>query len=80
MKKLTLRIPEELHEQAESHAQKIGLSLNGLALVALADYLRVRAKNEREIAEPEIPPDFWEGHYQEPVIQESQSRQRHKKR
>ena len=81
MKKLTLRLPEELHLEAESYAQKIGLSLNGLALVALADYLRDRARNERELAqeiEPEMPPDFWEGHYQEAPVIQPQSRKRHK--
>ena len=77
MKKLTLRLPEELHQQAESYAQKIGLSLNGLALVALADYLRTRAGNVRELAgnEPELPPNYWE---EEPPLIQNQNRKRHK--
>lgn len=83
MKKLTLRLPDELHQEAENYAQKIGLSLNGLALVALADYLRIRANSEREVAkrepavpEPETPPDFWD--QQEPPVIQNQNRKRHK--
>lgn len=39
---VTLRLPPELHERCVAYASKVGISLNALASVALADYIDVR--------------------------------------
>ena len=84
MKKMTLRIPPELHEKAEGYAQGIGLSLNGLMLVALADYLRIRDDANMGVIgyDPEPPPNFEDDigvSESQNVARTRKSRPRHKK-
>lgn len=42
MKQVSLRIPDSFHSDVVAYADSIGVSLNQLALVALADYLSLR--------------------------------------
>jgi hypothetical protein len=42
MKQVSLRIPDSFHSEVVAYADSIGVSLNQLALVALADYLSLR--------------------------------------
>lgn len=42
MASTTLRLPDELRAEADAYAARLGLSLNALCAVALADYLHAR--------------------------------------
>ena len=58
MKRLTLRLPDELHHAAQTYAQRIGISLNALALVALDDHLRQHQPAEEHPQPPHpVGPD-----------------------
>lgn len=63
MKQVSLRIPDGFHSEVVAYADSIGVSLNQLALVALADYLSLRraASSVHTVVEdvsdvPESPP------------------------
>ena len=52
----TLRLPDELYHTAQAYAQRLGISLNALVLVALDDYLR-RYQSAEEHPQPSHPAD-----------------------
>ena len=56
MASTTLRLPDELRADADAYAARLGLSLNALCAVALADYLHARrAVPASEVVQAEVP-------------------------
>lgn len=72
--RFTLRIPDPLYQQAQAEAQRLGISLNALLLVALDTYLQSR------IAQPNPQPSASPSPADNPPATQASNRQKRRKR